>query len=186
MLSLERGGNVSEDATTADGVPIPLTSAALTPEAPSSLTDEDGNGVSGQIETGDKIVAVYNTPPNPSAFCSAWSSTSYPTLSGTAVTVVGRPTVGNNIIASVDDATDCTGGFHFGSIDLGQTGYFSTVVNFSGSTISWNGINTLTITLGTPNYGGPTTVSTPSVAVYTPDPALGVSGTISSVDVTQF
>jgi hypothetical protein len=59
-------------------------------------------------------------------------------------------------------------------------------VTFRGSTISWNGINTLTITLGTPNYGGPTTVSTPSVAVYTPDPALGLSGTIASPSEVQF
>ena len=161
-------------------------SGSLTPEAPSSLTDVDGNGVPGQIETGDKIVVVYNTPPSPSAFCSAWSSGSYPTLSGTAVTVVGQPTLGNNAIASVNDTADCSGGFHFGSINLGQTGYFSTVVDFSGSTISWNGINTLTITLGTPNYGGATTVSTPSVAVYTPDPALGISGTISSARLVQF
>ena len=166
--------------------PASAPSAALTPEAPSSLTDVDGNGVPGQIETGDKIVVVFNTPPSPSAFCSAWSASSYPTLSGSAVTVVGQPTVGDNVIASINDAVDCVGGFHFGSIDLGQTGYFSTIVTFSGSTISWNGINTLTITLGTPNWTGPTTVSTPSVAVYTPDPALGVSGTISSADVPQF
>jgi hypothetical protein len=166
--------------------PASAPSAALTPEAPSSLNDVDGNGVPGQIETGDKIVVVFNAPPSPSAFCSSWSASSYPTLSGTAVTVVGQPTGGNNVIASVNDAADCSGGFHFGSINLGQTGYFSTVVDFSGSTISWNGINTLTITLGTPDYGGPTTVSTPSVAVYTPDPALGVSGTISSTDETQF
>jgi len=166
--------------------PASAPSAALTPEAPSSLTDMDGNGVAGQIETGDKIVVIFNTPPSPSAFCSSWSASSYPTLSGSAVTVVGQPTVGDNVIASVNDSADCVGGFHFGSIDLGQTGYFSTVVDFSGSTISWNGINTLTITLGTPDYGGPTTVSAPSVAVYTPDPALGISGTISSADVTQF
>jgi titin len=166
--------------------PASAPSAALTPEAPSSLTDMDGNGVPGQIETGDKIVVVFNTPPDPSAFCSSWSLSSFPTLSGSAVTVVGEPTVGDNVIASVNDAVDCAGGFHFGTIDLGQTGYFSTAVNFSGSTISWNGINTLTITLGTPNYGGPTTVSTPSVATYTPDPALGLSGTISSPSEVQF
>jgi hypothetical protein len=173
-------------SNSAGSSPASAPSAALTPEAPSSLTDVDGNGVPGQIETGDKIVVVFNTPPAPSAFCSSWSQSSDPTLSGSAVTVVGEPTGGDNVIASVNDAADCPGGFHFGSIDLGQTGYFSTPVTFSGSTISWNGINTLTITLGTPNYGGPTTVSTPSVAVYTPDPALGLSGTISSSLEVQF
>jgi titin len=173
-------------SSSAGSSPASAPSAALTPEAPSSLTDVDGNGVPGQIETGDKIVVVFNTPPAPSAFCSSWSLSSYPTLSGSAVTVVGEPTGGDNVIASVNDADDCPGGFHFGSIDLGQTGYFSTPVTFRGSTISWNGINTLTITLGTPNYGGPTTVSTPSVAVYTPDPALGLSGTIASPSEVQF
>jgi putative nucleotidyltransferase with HDIG domain len=188
------GGLVDDHAYTftvvavnsAGSSPASSPSAAVTPEAPSSLTDEDGNNVPGQVETGDKIVVVFNTPPSPSSFCSAWSVSSHPPLSGSGVTVVGQPTGGNNVIASVNDSTDCAGGFHFGSIDLGQTGYFSTAVVFSGSTISWNGVNTLTITLGTPNYGGPTTVSAPSVAVYTPDPALGVSGTISSADVTQF
>jgi hypothetical protein len=166
--------------------PASSASSALTPEAPSSLTDEDGNGVPGQVETGDTITVVFNTPPPPSAFCSSWSSTSHPTLSGLAVSVVGEPTSGDNAIASVNDPVDCVGGFHFGSIDLGQTGYFNVIVTFTGSTISWNGVNTLTITLGTPDWTGPPTQSTPSVAVYTPDPALGVSGTISSADVTQF
>jgi hypothetical protein len=93
--------------------------------------------------------------------------------------------LGDNFI-SVNDPVDCVGGFHFGSIDLGQTGFFNVIVTFSNSTISWNGVNTLTITLGSPNWGGPPTQLAPSVAVYTPDPALGIVGTIDTTDETQF
>ncbi len=104
------------------------------------------------------------------------------------------------MIASVDDFTDCgVGGFHFGSVDLGQGGYFNGTVTFGGfgvgcllyldsscSSIQWNGTtNTLTITLGAPSLGTPTQ-SAPSVAVYTPDPALGYTGTLSSPDEEHF
>jgi hypothetical protein len=102
------------------------------------------------------------------------------------------------MIASVSDSTDCAGGFHFGSIDLGQNGYFNGTVTFGGtsvacflifdascSSIQWDGADTLTITLGVPSVGNPTQ-SAPSVAVYTPDPALGYSGTLSSPDVEHF
>jgi putative nucleotidyltransferase with HDIG domain len=160
-------------------------SAALIPYAPSSMTITDGSGVPGQADQGAQITIVYATPPSPSAFCSAWSSTSYPALTGPWVTVTGEPTLGDNFI-SVNDPVDCVGGFHFGSIDLGQTGFFNVIVTFSNSTISWNGVNTLTITLGSPNWGGPPTQLAPSVAVYTPDPALGIVGTIDTTDETQF
>jgi hypothetical protein len=56
----------------------------------------------------------------------------------------------------------------------------------SGCTrIHWDGAGTLTITLGKESNGQPTQSSS-SVAVYTPDPALGVSGTISSPNEVQF
>ncbi len=99
---------------------------------------------------------------------------------------------------TVTDSADCSGGFHFGTIDLGQRGYFNNTVTFGGSsaqctggtttgcsTIQWNGTNTLTITLGTASTGQPTQ-GTASVAVYTPDSALGLSGTINSVKEENF
>ena len=51
--------------------------------------------------------------------------------------------------------------------------------------IHWNGQNTLTITLGSESADQPTQ-GAQSVAVYTPDPALGLSGTISSAKETNF
>ena len=51
--------------------------------------------------------------------------------------------------------------------------------------MQWNGRNTLTITLGSSFVGQPTQAAT-SIAVYTPAPALGLSGTISSVKEENF
>ncbi len=102
------------------------------------------------------------------------------------------------MVTSVVDSSDCKTGFHFGTIDLGQTGYVNGTANFGGgasgcsgntstgcTTIHWDGHNTLTITLGQENTGQPTQ-GAPSVAVYTPDPSLGLSGTISSVKEENF
>jgi hypothetical protein len=105
---------------------------------------------------------------------------------------------GDGMIASVSDSSGCAGGFHFGSIDLGQGGYFNGTVTFGGaslgclfiisascSSIQWNGTNTLTITLGAASAGNPTQNAT-SVAVYTPDPTLGYTGTLSSPKEKHF
>lgn len=100
----------------------------------------------------------------------------------------------------MSDPVDCSGGLHFGTIDLGQRGYFNNgTVSFGGaslltcgllltttcSSIHWNGQNTLTITLGKESNGQPTQ-GAESIAVYTPDPALGLSGSISSVKEENF
>ena len=142
---------------------------------------------------------TFSTPPPPNAFCSAWSPASSPDLFDPGVLVQGtQPTSGNDTI-TVTDSADCSGGFHFGTIDLGQRGYFSSVTTFGGNSgncktgntsgcgkIHWNGQNTLTITLGLFNGTQPPVQPTPSVAVYIPDPALGLSGTISSVMEENF
>ena len=99
---------------------------------------------------------------------------------------------------TVTDGGDCAGGLNFGTIDLGQRGYFNGTVSFGGasltcgllltttcSSMQWNGQNTLTITLGVESTGQPTQ-GAKSVAVYTPASALGLSGTISSVKEENF
>ena len=96
------------------------------------------------------------------------------------------------------DTADCSGGFHFGTVDLGQRGYFTGTATFGGaavsckgaktsacSTIHWDGRNTLTVTFGTASAVAPVQVA-PSIAIYTPDPALGVTGTISSSKEENF
>ena len=172
---------VNLDGTGAASEPSePVTPTTVT----SSLTITNGSGNSGRADAGDQITVVYGSPPDPSDFCTLWTSTSYPELSGLTVVVTGEQTSGDDVISSVSDLL-CLGGFHFGSIDLGQTGYFNTTVTFTGSTIQWDGTDTLTITLGTPSIGDPTQ-NVRSVAIYTPDPALGLAGAIDSPLEVQF
>ena len=160
----------------------------------------------GRADLEDEIIVTYSVAPNPHSFCSAWSPTSFPDLVSSNVVVnADEPLLlGDDQISSVTDNADCSGGFHFGSIDLGQRGYFPALgtqtfggVVTSGAAqcsssqiagctrIHWNGSNTLTITLGQPAVGDPTQGNS-SVAVYTPNQALGVSGTIASTKRVQF
>ena len=174
-------------ATNGDGNgPASVQSAGVVPVASTStLTITNGSGNAGRAEAGDQITVNFASPPDPALFCSSWSSTAYPDLTGPAVTVTGQKNPGSDDTIGGITAPACAGGFHFGTIDLGQTGYFNTAVVFTDSTIHWDGSNTLTITLGNPSLGDPTQ-GAPSVAVYTPDPGLGLSGTISSINQVQF
>ncbi len=176
--------------------PITVTSTSL---IAGSLAINNGTGNAGRADQGDTIVVTYTTPPTLSSFCSGWSSSSYPELTGSGVVVTATEAAGGDgMIASVSDSSGCASGFHFGSIDLGQGGYFNGTVTFGGtsvncvlivnascSSIQWNGANTLTITLGAASIGDPTHNAT-SVAVYTPDPALDYTGTISSPNEKHF
>jgi hypothetical protein len=164
-----------------------------------SLAINNGSGINGRADQGDTIVVTYTTPPGLNSFCSGWTSSSHPELGGTNVVVTATETAGGDgMITSVSDANDCAGGFHFGSIDLGQGGYFNGTVTFGGpslgciliidascSSIQWDGANTLTITLGAASIGSLTKIA-PSVAAYTPDPALGYTGTLSSPSAEHF
>ena len=176
----------------------PITVTTTSPIA-GSLAISNGSGNDGRADQGDTIVVTYTTPPALSKLCSGWTSSSYPELGGSGVLVTATEAAGGDgMIASVSDTSGCAGGFHFGSIDLGQKGYFNGTVTFGGtsvgcvliinalcSSIQWNGTNTLTITLGAASTGNPTQKA-PSVATYTPDPALDYSGTISSSNVEHF
>jgi hypothetical protein len=163
------------------GPSAPVTATAL---GNSSLILANGTGQPGRVDKGDQIIVSFLTPPAPGLFCSSWSALSYPDLKGSNIVVTGGPTAGDDTIASVS-VPSCVGGFHFGSVDLGQTGYFNQATTFPGSMIHWDGVNTLTITLGPPSPGTPTRMA-PGTAVYTPDPALLVPGTIASATGPQF
>ncbi len=108
---------------------------------------------------GDRIIVSFAAPPTPSLFCLSWSALSYPDLKGGNIVVTGGPTAGDDVISQVT-VPGCSGGFHFGTIDLGQTGYFDQSTTFPASTVHWDGVNTLTITLG-PASSGTSTQKTP-------------------------
>ncbi len=158
----------------------------------------NGGSEAGRAQAGDQIIVMFSPAPSPSALCSAWSTSSYPEFHDADVVVHGtEPSSGDDTV-TVTDATDCSGGLHFGSIDLGQRGYFDNTVSFGGnvsgckndntdgcSTIQWDGVDTLTITLGTASAVQPTQTA-PSFAVYTPARSLGLPAVISSEDEENF
>jgi hypothetical protein len=112
--------------------------------------------------------------------CSTWSGSGSQTLSGNGQVVVTLTGGASNNKLTVSTASSCT--FHFGTIDLGSTGYLA-----SGShTYSGNGSNksrvaysggttnpTLTITLGD---GTDSNSVTSSTLAYTPDANLKDTG----------
>jgi hypothetical protein len=154
---------------------------------PSALHIVNSAGTAGRADLGDEVVVTYSAPPAANRFCSSWSASSHPDLAGANVYAAAQQQAsGEDTFAVFDNAlSDCGGVFNFGWIDLGQGGYLTGTVIFTDSRIHWDGVNTLTITLGTPDMAVQTQ-TTPSVAVYHPDAALGISGTISSPDEIQF
>ncbi len=172
------------------------TSSTAPPSGSSSLTIRDGGGQQGRPQLGDQIIITFGSPPSPTAFCSSWTAGSFPDLLTPNLKVQGTSGAGDDTV-TLSGSGGCSGGFHFGSIDLGQKGYFNgsptfgdgsqcTSTQTSGCTrVHWDGHETLTITLGQESTGQPTQNS-PSVAVYTPDPALGVGGEIPSPSEVQF
>lgn len=172
-------------------------SLGVTPIAP-SLSIVNGATLAGRPQKGDQIIVTFSPAPSLGALCAGWSSTSYPDLDDSNVVVSGTQAASGDDTISVTDATDCNGGFHFGSIDLGQGGYFTGDVTFGGnvsgcrnakttgcSSIHWDGQDTLTITLGAVS-STQSTQTAPSVAVYTPSPALDIPGTITSASEENF
>jgi len=182
--------------TTGPGSPPPTSTPGGTPVT-GSLTIRNGGGQAGSADQGDQIIVTFSPAPAPGLFCSAWSASSYPDLARPNVQVTVTQGASGDMVTSVVDPSDCKSGFHFGTIDLGQTGYVVNTATFGGgnsqcngntstgcTTIHWDG-QTLTITLGRETAGQPTQ-GAPSVAAYTPDQGLGLSGTIRSANEVNF
>jgi putative nucleotidyltransferase with HDIG domain len=163
--------------------PASTPSAPVTPLVPSALRIVNGAGAAGKPDQGDQVIVTYTTPPAASSFCNLWTTSSHPDLSGSNVYAAIQAQATFDSFAVFDTA--CAGDFNFGWIDLGQLGYCTGTVQFTDATIHWDGNNTLTITLGSPN-GVTSVVSAPSVATYNPASALGVSGTINSPSEVHF
>ncbi len=191
------GGSGGSGTTTTSS--SPTTTGAQTAGTPGSLALVNSGGAPGRADQGDTIVVVFAQPVAASSLCSSWTASSHPDLGGANVTIdATHPAAGDDEITGVFDPSACPGGFHFGTVDLGQSGFFSTSVTFGGSgpqctgsvtsgcsTIHWDGANTLTITLGKPS-GTDHADATPVVATYTPDPALGVATPLRSAPAVQF
>jgi hypothetical protein len=161
-----------------------------------SINNKTG-GTAGQAEAGDTIVITYSQTLKMTSICS--NSTLGNTSSGsitpnaTSTTVTLTKSSGTDVTFG---STDCGGSLHIGAISLKKqyvTGSGSANKSFGGSTVSWNGSNTITITLGS-TLGGTGTLAqvTTTDGTYTPDPTIKdpannfISGTFTWSAVQSF
>jgi len=155
-------GTASSTTTTA------LSTTTTVIAGPSALHIANGGAQAGRPQQGDQIIVTSSVGPVPGAFCSTGSAGSFPDIVDPNLVVNGLHGSGNDKV-TLTDTVDCSGGIRFGTIDLGQTGYFSGTSTFGGagaqcsttvttgcSRVHWDGHNTLTITLGKESSGQPT------------------------------
>ncbi len=172
VLTTDRAGNTFTSASSLAEVQ----NGAPTATAVQLL---DNGGVAGRAEQGDQIVVTFSQTLRVSTMCSLWSgdfSDQLLATPGDVTVTLADGGAGNDTLTIASAA--CT--FHFGSINLGSTGYATGgSVTFSGSTaadassVAWDAsTRTLTATLGRRGGAGtPGTVAS-STGIYTPDAAL--------------
>jgi hypothetical protein len=192
VITTDRSGNTFTSAA----VMAEVQNAAPTATAVQLL---DGGGTAGTAEQGDRIVVTFSETLRVSTLCSIWSGDfSDQTLAALSDVTV---TLADGVVASdTVTLTSASCAFHFGSINLGSTGYATGGnVTFSGSTtadrstIAWSATTrTLTITLGHGAGLGSVGTVASSAATYTPDAAIKsgfgttITGTFNTGILTLF
>jgi hypothetical protein len=158
-----------------------LTSAALNPPRvyPNSIALTNRATTVGELEQTDQAGAVYLQQINQASFCSSWTNaTTVRSVKGFTFTVLDdKGTTGNDVLTVSGSPPACAGGFHFGTVDLGNPAYVSGAdARFSNSTIELSqGTNTTMITLNLGNPAGKAAlnvVTAGAPGLYTPDPAI--------------
>ncbi|MFL5791002.1 MAG: hypothetical protein ACJ76A_05805 [Actinomycetota bacterium] len=115
------------------------------PSASSLSTTNKAGGTVGKAETGDGITFTYSEPMDPSTILAGWDGTA-----STSVTVrLLNANGGGGDRVQVWDATNTTQ-LDLGTVRLGSTGYTTTSLTFTNSTMTVSG-NAFTIVLGTPS-----------------------------------
>lgn len=154
------------------------------PPRPTALVTANGGATAGAVEAGDSVSITFSEKLKASSLCAAWvdDDTTRAISAGVVVTVTNDATPSSVDILTVAVPACGPGGFHFGSVNLGDKGFVkggsSATFGASGtsSTITWNPVTmTLTIVLGTAsgsNFG----LVPSSTSIYTPDPAITDAG----------
>ena len=191
VVTTDRAGNTFTSVTT----PVEVQNGAPTA---TSVVLANGGTTSGKLEQGDKIVVTYSQTLSVSSMCSTWSGD----LTDQSLSTPGDVTITLTDGGGADDTmtvTSATCTLHFGTLNLGATGYVTGGnTTFQGlalnaSTVTWNAMTrTLTITLGAPTGVGTRGTVASSVAVYTPDAAIknvigaAITGTVTTATIPQF
>jgi hypothetical protein len=115
------------------------------PSATSLTTTNKAGGTVGKAETGDSITFTYSEPMDPSTILAGWDGT---TATSVTVRLLNANGGGGDRI-QVWDAANTTQ-IDLGTVRLGATGYTTTSINFTNSTMTRSG-SAFTIVLGTPS-----------------------------------
>jgi hypothetical protein len=144
---------------------------------PVAVTLANGNGT---IAPGDTASVTFSEPLAVATVCSSWSgNSSNQTLGGNGNVTVTVTDNGpsNDSLSSVTATSGCGGVVHFGTVNLGSTGWLTTTNTFGGnggnmSQLDWTvATSTLKVTLGKAS-GAVGTVAGSVAATYTPDAAI--------------
>jgi hypothetical protein len=147
---------------------------------PQSIVAANGAATVGKPELNDTVTVVYSRQMNASTLCSGAPTQFLPFSMILSVTITSHAAPSGNdplAISPVGTGT-CSGDgiVHFGTVDLGATGYVTSgTTTFTGSTFSLTQTPlsaTIVITLGAASGSATAQVTTGGVATYTPDPAL--------------
>ncbi len=192
VITTDKSGNT----TTGTTITVEVQNAAPTPIA---MQLANGTGTNGTVDQGDTITVTYSQTIRVSTLCSTWSGD----LTNQALNTVNDITVtltdggaGNDTIT----VTSATSTLHFGTINLGATGYvtggdktFSGNTDATKSTVAWNATtHALVITLGKAAGTGTIGTVAASNATYTPDAAIkngfgtAITGNLLTGTLTQF
>jgi hypothetical protein len=115
------------------------------PVASSLSTANKAGGTVGKAEAGDSITFTYSEPMDPSSILAGWDGTTSTSVTVRLLNAGG----GGGDRVQVWDATNTTQ-LDLGTVRLGSTGYTTTSINFTNSTMSVSG-NSFSIVLGTPS-----------------------------------
>jgi hypothetical protein len=174
-------------ATTAFAAPVAITSKHLTAGSlvvpvfyPNSLVTANVGGTLHKPSVNDTITVVFSAEILASTICTG-APTQFATLSVPLTVTITSNTApsGNDLLSipSVGTGVCAVDGIvHFGTIDLGSTGYVpSGTATFSNSTFALTQTatsGTIVITLGTASGTATAVVATGTSAIYAPDTAL--------------
>ena len=140
----------------------------------------NGAATVGKPELNDTVTVVYSRQMNASTLCTSAPTQLLPYLMNVSVTIASKAAASGNdqlAISPVGTGTCAGDGIvHFGTVDLGATGYVpSGTTTFTGSTLSLTQTPisaTIVITLGAASGSATAQVTSGGAATYTPDSAL--------------
>ncbi len=140
LLNLHRASAAGLDITTKKLAADRQATPAFYPRSVATATCSDVlicplGGAAGAPSNGDTVTLVFNTVLQQSTMCSAWTSNT----TNRSATVTA--TISNNAGATGSDVltvptisgVTCSGGFKFGSIDLGSSGYVTSNISYTNT-----------------------------------------------------